>query len=86
MQMMCLPLECFGGLRACAFHVQPADGGGQCGNGGATSAEPDVAARYARGGAILRAMEQQGAMTAAIWFVHARLGALSGPHARLYPW
>jgi hypothetical protein len=31
-------------------------------------------------------MEQQGAMTAAIWFVHARLGALSGPHARLYPW
>lgn len=28
--------------------------------GGAASAEPDMAARYARGGAILRAMEQQG--------------------------
>jgi len=40
--------------------MQAADESDARRNGGAASAEPDMAARYARGGAILRAMEQQG--------------------------
>ena len=42
--------------------VQAADESEARRNGGAAAAEPDMAARYARGGTILRAMEQQGAL------------------------
>ena len=52
--------------------MQAGDGSDGRGAGGASSAaEPDVAARYTRGGAILRAMEQQGA-TGAVnhWRLH----------------
>ena len=54
-------------LTVCAGPMQAADGSEGRSGGGAASAEPGVAARYTRGGAILRAMEQQGAIAIYGW-------------------